>query len=605
MSSLSAFTKDNITLRQNKGSALTHEEMDCNFTSYFYRVERSGSLLRFFRATSLDEYLDVPFEAPVGRNYSVQLKHGNAISGSDTYFTGSHDLRYDWDNGLLIVTGSGVFTQDVRVHGNILVTGSVMAEQFITNTFSSSIQYSSGSNKFGDTLNDKHEFTGSIFVDRHLNVNGKQSVTGSYHQFGNIETIGNINRSGSIIHSGSYLLSGSGRHLGHLYLSGSTATSGSFNHLGTSKVVGTLTVSGSLYLTGSNTLEVDSAFIHTGSSFHKGDTNIDGNLVVTGRITGEEYHNEFVSSSIVYKSGSTQFGNSLDDTHIFSGSVDIHTSLRATSITSSQDFKVGGDMVVDGSLTAAGITSSAGLRVTGGSSTIIGSTLELDDLSVSGNTTIGGDLLVSGSITGSDLRTSTYSSIDDAITVVTASISNLTTNVTNLTNATSSYVLNATTASFITLTQTGSFITSQQTSSFVTTQQTSSFATSAEVGAFATTGSNHFTGNQTITGSVSATGDITAYASSDSRLKDNVSPIKSSLEKITQIGGYEFDWNSKSEYNGTHDVGVIAQEIEKVLPEVVVERSNGYKAVRYEKIVPLLIQSIKELKDEVEKLKRK
>jgi hypothetical protein len=595
MSSLSAFTKDNITLRQNKGSALTHEEMDCNFTSYFYRVERSGSLLRFFRATSLDEYLDVPFEAPVGRNYSVQLKHGNAISGSDTYFTGSHDLRYDWDNGLLIVTGSGVFTQDVRVHGNIIVTGSVMAEQFITNTFSSSIQYSSGSNKFGDTLNDKHEFTGSVFVDRHLNVNGKQSVTGSYHQFGDIETIGNINRSGSIIHSGSYLLSGSGIHLGHLYHSGSTATSGSFNHLGTSKVVGTLTVSGSLYLTGSNTLEVDSTFIHTGSSFHKGDTNIDGNLVVTGRITGEEYHNEFVSSSIVYKSGSTQFGNSLDDTHIFSGSVDIHTSLRATSITSSQDFKVGGDMVVEGSLIAAGITSSAGLIVSGG-------------------TSITGDLNVTGDITGSDIQTTTYGSINDAITVVTASISSLTANVTNLTSATSSYVLNATTASFVTLSQTGSFITSQQTSSFVTTQQTSSFittqqtssfATSAETSVFATTGSNHFTGNQTITGSLAVTGDITAYASSDSRLKDNVSPIKSSLEKITQIGGYEFDWNSKSEYNGTHDVGVIAQEIEKVLPEVVVERSNGYKAVRYEKIVPLLIQSIKELKDEVEKLKRK
>lgn len=586
MSSLSAFTRDNITLRQDKGSALTHEEMDCNFTSYFYRVERSGSLLRFFRATSLDEYLDVPFEAPVGRNYSVQLKHGNAISGSETYFTGSHDLRYDWDNSLLIVTGSGVFTQDVRVHGNVIVTGSVMAEQFITNTFSSSIQYSSGSNKFGDTLNDKHEFTGSVFIDRHLNVNGKQSVTGSYHQFGNIETIGNIIRSGSIIQSGSYLLSGSAIHLGHLYHSGSTATSGSFNHLGTSKVVGSLTVSGSIYLTGSNTLEVDSTFIHTGSSFHKGDTNIDGDLVVTGRITGEEYHNEFVSSSIVYKSGSTQFGNSLDDTHIFSGSVDIHTSLRATSITSSQDFKVGGDIVVEGTVTAAGITSSLGLNVVG-------------------DTFIGGELNVDGSITGSDIRTTTFTSIDDAITVATSSISNLTSNVTNLTSATSSYVLNETTASFVTLTQTGSFITSQQTGSFVTVQQTSSFATTAEVGSFATTGSNHFVGNQIVTGSLQATGDITAYATSDSRLKDNVTPIESSLYKLTQIGGYEFDWNSSSEYSGNHDVGVIAQEIEKVLPEVVAERENGYKAVRYEKIVPLLIQAIKELKDEVEELKNR
>ena len=54
-----------------------------------------------------------------------------------------------------------------------------------------------------------------------------------------------------------------------------------------------------------------------------------------------------------------------------------------------------------------------------------------------------------------------------------------------------------------------------------------------------------------------------------------------------------------------HDVGVIAQEIEAVLPEVVTTRDSGYKAVRYDKIVPLLIQGIKELKSEVEILKSK
>ena len=55
--------------------------------------------------------------------------------------------------------------------------------------------------------------------------------------------------------------------------------------------------------------------------------------------------------------------------------------------------------------------------------------------------------------------------------------------------------------------------------------------------------------------------------------------------------------------NTGHDVGVIAQEIEEVLPEVVQTRDNGYKAVKYEKIVPLLIEAIKELKQEIEELK--
>ena len=54
-----------------------------------------------------------------------------------------------------------------------------------------------------------------------------------------------------------------------------------------------------------------------------------------------------------------------------------------------------------------------------------------------------------------------------------------------------------------------------------------------------------------------------------------------------------------------NDVGVLAQEIEKVLPEVVATRDNGYKAVKYEKIVPLLIEAIKEQQKQIDELKSK
>jgi hypothetical protein len=57
--------------------------------------------------------------------------------------------------------------------------------------------------------------------------------------------------------------------------------------------------------------------------------------------------------------------------------------------------------------------------------------------------------------------------------------------------------------------------------------------------------------------------------------------------------------------NEGHDIGVIAQEIEKIFPEVVTTRDNGYKAVKYEKLVAFLIQAIKELKTEVDNLKNK
>ena len=99
--------------------------------------------------------------------------------------------------------------------------------------------------------------------------------------------------------------------------------------------------------------------------------------------------------------------------------------------------------------------------------------------------------------------------------------------------------------------------------------------------------------------------DVIAYYSSDKRLKDNIVRIENPLEKVGKIGGYTFDWNDKQQTYTGKDVGVIAQEIQEVLPELVTERDNGYLAVKYEKIVPLLIESIKELKQEVDEIKQK
>tara|TARA_B100001094_G_scaffold315953_1_gene356579 strand:+ start:6027 stop:8537 length:2511 start_codon:yes stop_codon:yes gene_type:complete len=112
-------------------------------------------------------------------------------------------------------------------------------------------------------------------------------------------------------------------------------------------------------------------------------------------------------------------------------------------------------------------------------------------------------------------------------------------------------------------------------------------------------------------GRIDASNDIVAFSTSDEKLKKYIKPIPNALDKVSQIRGVEFDWKATDQkmrdevhsFEG-HDVGVIAQEIEKVLPEVVTTRDNGYKAVKYEKIVPLLIESIKELKAEIEELKK-
>ena len=109
-----------------------------------------------------------------------------------------------------------------------------------------------------------------------------------------------------------------------------------------------------------------------------------------------------------------------------------------------------------------------------------------------------------------------------------------------------------------------------------------------------------------VTGTIKASDDIIAYASSDKRLKNNIQPISNPLEKINKISGNSFEWNEDKQdiYKGK-DYGVIAQEIEEVLPELVITRENGYKAVKYDKLVSLLIEGIKDLSKQVEELKNK
>jgi hypothetical protein len=100
----------------------------------------------------------------------------------------------------------------------------------------------------------------------------------------------------------------------------------------------------------------------------------------------------------------------------------------------------------------------------------------------------------------------------------------------------------------------------------------------------------------TINGNLQCSDDVIAFSLSDIKYKNNIKKIDSALDKLDKISGVEFEWNSDSPYEG-RDIGVLAQDVEKVLPEIVTTRSNGAKAVRYEKLVPLIIEAIKELKD--------
>jgi hypothetical protein len=113
--------------------------------------------------------------------------------------------------------------------------------------------------------------------------------------------------------------------------------------------------------------------------------------------------------------------------------------------------------------------------------------------------------------------------------------------------------------------------------------------------------------------SVSATGDIVAFSGSDRRLKNNIVNISDALNKVKQLNGVTWEWNEDAnEVTKTApSTGLIAQEVQEVLPEVVKEREDGYLGIDYSKMVGLLVEAIKEqqtqiaeLKAEVEALKK-
>jgi len=99
-------------------------------------------------------------------------------------------------------------------------------------------------------------------------------------------------------------------------------------------------------------------------------------------------------------------------------------------------------------------------------------------------------------------------------------------------------------------------------------------------------------GNMTIAGTLTQNSDV--------RLKENIKPIESALDKVKQMQGVEFNKTNSS----TKEIGVVAQEIEKIIPELVLEDKEGIKSVAYGNITAVLIEAIKEQQKQIEELKQ-
>jgi hypothetical protein len=110
-------------------------------------------------------------------------------------------------------------------------------------------------------------------------------------------------------------------------------------------------------------------------------------------------------------------------------------------------------------------------------------------------------------------------------------------------------------------------------------------------------------------GSISQSGTtgVLYNITSDRRLKTNIEPITNALDKVNTLDGVTYNWNELAENKDItiREAGLIAQQVAEVLPEVATTRDNGYMAIKYDRIIPLLVEAIKELSAEVKELKKK
>jgi hypothetical protein len=114
----------------------------------------------------------------------------------------------------------------------------------------------------------------------------------------------------------------------------------------------------------------------------------------------------------------------------------------------------------------------------------------------------------------------------------------------------------------------------------------------------ACTGNN---GHLTVKGTIQGCNDIIAFYSSDKNLKEDLNKIDSQTI-VKGLTGYKFNWKEEAQREGT-DLGIMAQDAAEVVPEIVHKRDDGYLAVDYIKLIPVLIEEVNRLSSEIEKLK--
>lgn len=636
-----------VTFRGAKGAALTHAELDQNFSELFTSGSVSNTTLTLYKSSSVDTTMTIELPKAGGSIGNIQLKKDDQGN-----WEGTNDLNYNLSTKDLTITGSTL------QKGNIYLEGTIFAHEFQSTLVSSSIIYKSGSTKFGDSADDQHIFTGDlrlsgdIVTQRDIIADGSAIISGDATVAGNISgsrfygytdfnsllskptlisgssqvDITNTTKfgtySGSVHSQREARLTdvSSSAHTRREQIRAALELADAQQTLTTNAQVASLTSQiGTVSAQSTARLTGTSASIHSTRLLNTTDT-LDGDLTVTGRITAQEFTTEYITSSVIFESGSTKFGDSADDTHIFTGDVTVSNTIAANQFIGTLNGRADtailandADQAISSSYAT---TASFALNVAGAGTAISSSyattaSFALNTISVETDpifTAHPAFGISQEDMTDWDTVAGYGNHADEGYATTVRVGQNYALKAGDDLTGDYVFVNNGTGIKWDRSNNGYTDVYGGHVKYYNDGSDSKLEIAAGDKVSLSVEGTEKLsleTDEAKFNVQVTSTSDIIAYQSSDERLKDNITPIYNALDKVKQIGGYEFDWNNNQTTYEGHDVGVIAQEIEKVLPEIVTTRDNGYKAVRYEKIVALLIEAVKEQQLQIDELKSK
>ncbi len=505
-------------------------------------------------------------------------------------------------SGSFILTGSQHVSGTLYVTGNLEVTGTASIGYLETIYETASVIYSSGSTKFGDDTSDTHQMTGSLTVSGSAySTNWSGTFSGSF--FGLIDSASNAERAVTASQADSATTASHALASSNLNITPENSSAATHYLLFAQSNTGEASVktdSGMTYIPLTDTLSVTKVIGQLEGSASYAET---ASLLLGSveNAINAETASLAISFSVEFQT-STSFASSGDGPFTGSFSSSLYSFFSGSSTGSLLGELIGTASIADFATTAShaltikgGLTASHADRAT--SASIADELSQLATASFADTSTLsrGGSGSFSGSfqgdgenLTGINSYVVANNAQERVVLATSESVSG---------SATAGLTYNG-----ITFTITGNINTGQGATEVYLMNQNVQTGNSVQFN-----GLGVGTAPSGVAGAILATNDVVAFASSDERLKENLEPIGSAIEKVGQLTGYTFDWIPMPDihvHNG-RDVGIIAQEVEKVLPELVSDRENGYKAVKYEKLTALLIQAVNEQQQQIEKLTKR